>query len=71
MHFIMPLLTGGNRRRKRRYKILKERKQGGCTWLLYVEVGWSGKGLARDIRVEQSPALVGLGWRQMVAGQRW
>lgn len=39
--------------------------------MLYVGVGWSGKGLAKDVWVEQSPALVGLGWWQMVAGQRW
>ena len=39
--------------------------------LVYVGVGWSGQGLARDSWGEQSPALVGLGWWQTAAWQHW
>lgn len=67
----MPFLTGGNRRRRRRYKILKERKQGGCMWLVRVGVGWSGQGLERDGWVELWLAVVGRGWWWAGGGQCW
>lgn len=40
-------------------------------WLVYVGGGWSGQTLVRDGSVEQSLALVGLGWWRTAAGQRW